>query len=620
MTSFFFFSNRSNAQDIYTGTRKNLQTNVAEAVYYTYSFSSKQNIYFNQFSIFRKLKASKIDTIYSVDFNFDRTNNSIKISQFDGITNEFNSKTINFQPLSSFIKKSNVKPIYCVKNYIFNDTTLSLSKDNNASLLFTIVDTINPSIRLNQLISIDGNYKFDLDKLRKSDLTVHMSHSRDYWEWYRHAKDSIFIIQENAKNDAIRKRDSINKAKIFGLQEKIYLEILKINSDKDSLIRILNQKQQSIKIIDTTANEESQGLFTHQMDKFFSEYLSETQCSNIELTGSYKFYVNPNQSISIIKQPSDFLTSWWCTQQFAKIDTLIKHIPLENEVVPICTDDPYNIISKNHLLRCQQLQQAIVELHYKSDSIFKPALTKVQLEVKDLCDKKIPMTTTYTYPFKYVSTSEWEKWSLRNKKIHKSGKELIPENKNIDQFHSQYPKAKQGKYEVRLNTTILNNITYGPDLDSANMKYKYWTRLGLSVGTFAPKGKFMVGNDTTAGEIFYWNLSLIYHHIGVFGGTKTTFGTNAFPSDTNAIKYLNNYFEGGVYVAPGKYFYFKLGLAKYNTINKNKYDNAINESESVIMPIVGGSLMFPVFQIEGGYNFALKCPYLMAGFNIPLNL
>jgi hypothetical protein len=175
---------------------------------------------------------------------------------------------------------------------------------------------------------------------------------------------------------------------------------------------------------------------------------------------------------------------------------------------------------------------------------------------------------------------------------------------------------------VRLNTTILNNRTYGPDLDSVNLKYKYWTRIGLSVGTFISNdGKFTTGIDASTGEIFFWNLSLIYHHIGVFGGSHSSYGKSALPqSDADSIiTYLKNYTEAGLYVAPGKFFYFKLGLAKYTTNNKNNAGNAINESKSIMMPIVGGSLMFPVFQLEGGYNFALKYPYVMAGFNIPIN-
>ncbi|MDO9254559.1 MAG: hypothetical protein Q7U54_03530 [Bacteroidales bacterium] len=616
--SVVFLSNKgiSQVQVSYTGSRKNLQTNVVEAVRFTYSNYSKQNIYYTHYSIFRKVKASKSDTIYSIDFDFDKSNNSIKISQFDWKANQYYSKTVDFKPLSALSRKSNFEPKYCVKNYILNDTLISMTNDENASIFFTIDDTTNAKISLHQLVTYDGNYRFDLDKFRKSSLTAHLSHARDYWDWLKEG-------QTQADHNIKRVRDSILIAQRAALQVKINDEILNINSDKNYELDKLTKKLDDVKKLpDTIANAKAQELFTRRMDKIFSEYLSGTQCSKTEITGSYKFYVYPNQTVSIVKQPPMFLMDWRVAQQFSIIDTLIKKIPLEKTEVSICSEDPYNIIFQKHLSRSESLKPEIIIMDFKFDSVFKTTLDSAQIRIKSICNTKFPVTTTYTYPFTYLTKSEWGIWTLSNKKIKKYKDSLIDNKKNIDQFYSERPNAKNGRYNVRLNTTILNNRTYGPDLDSVNLKYKYWTRIGFMVGTFISNdGKFTTGADATTGEIYYWNLSLIYHHIGVFGGMHSNYGKSSLPqSDADStISYLKNYTEAGLYVAPGKFFYFKLGIAKYTTINKNSAGNAINESKSIIMPIVGGSFMFPVFQLEGGYNFALKYPYVMAGFNIPIN-
>jgi len=177
--------------------------------------------------------------------------------------------------------------------------------------------------------------------------------------------------------------------------------------------------------------------------------------------------------------------------------------------------------------------------------------------------------------------------------------EFVTKLNNIAFFNKKIPDAKNGKYKVRLNTAVLNDSTIGPDLDYVQRKYKYMSHVGFNVGTFITNGKLEAGNDTYDGKLSFWNVFLIYHHYGLFGGKS--FANNTI---------LDDYYEYGIYLAPGNYFYFKLGLAKYNGMNfSNK-----------IQPIIGASFIFPVFQFEGGYNFSLKYPYIMIGFNIPYNI
>jgi hypothetical protein len=583
------FSLVLNAQEAYGGTRKNLQTNTLDAVFFTCSTYTSQTVFYNHYSIFQKLGASKTDTIYTVDINFDRLNNSIIISQLDKISNQSYSKTITFHPLSYTIIKTDAKPIYCIKNYIFNDTLLSVTTDNNSDILFTIADTINPLIFLHQIVSVDGKYRFDLDKFRKSYLIPHLAHARDYWQWYK--LDSLNRARDLAFNEQKK-----------AIQAEIDKEISMIKSDMDSLMVILNEKKKAIKLSDTIADERLQELFAKRVDKIFADYFSETRSLNTVIIGSYKLYVNADQPIRIIKKQTPEVVNNWVAERLDSIYNVIKYLPLENEKASGCTDDPFSIILKNHSARTYYLKQDLANINFPFDSAFSSTLNAVKLELTKFCEDKINITTTYTYPYKYESKSVWNKWILNSKKIMDLQDTLISNKDNIDLFNKNNLKAKKGKYDVRLNTTKLNDRVYGPNLDSVRLKYKFLTQFGISIGTFITSGSFKTVNKTYDESLYYWNLFLIYHHLGLFGGFAS--GGSVLPKSI-----LDKYYEGGIYLAPGKYFYFKMGFAKYNEFYKS----------SITRPIIGASLIFPVLQLESGYNFAFKYPYVMVGLNLPIN-
>ncbi len=232
-------------------------------------------------------------------------------------------------------------------------------------------------------------------------------------------------------------------------------------------------------------------------------------------------------------------------------------------------------------------------------------MDKADLILRSMCQEKIPITTIYNYNFKYTAKSEWQIWKSMNKRITGGNDTLITNKEMIDYFTAKYPKQKNGKYNVRLNTTILNERYYGPVIDSVNLKYKFITQIGFNAGSFFINEETTEGNISNKYGYHFYNVFLIYHHIGVFGGSISR--SQNWLSGMDDIKYS----EGGLYLAPGKVFYFKVGIADYQNL---KLDSRITK------PIVGASLIFPVFQIEGGYNFAFNYPYAMAGFNIPFNL
>ena len=577
----FCLSLRTIAQEDYDGTRKYLQTNVIDAISYTSTTFSKQNIFYNRFSIFLKSKSSKADTIYVVDVNFDRSNNLIDILQLDKQANQYLSKTIEFHPLSNQLKQSTSKPTYCVKNYIFNDTLLSVTKDNNADILFTIDDTINPVILLHQIVSIDGKKKFDLDKFRKTFLTPHLSHARDYWEWQ--------------KEHAITIDPPVDPKRI--LQKEIEKEKILINEDKEAIKSALSNKLKTINLSDTT-NASLPQAFVRKMDDVFTEYFNKPISYNARVTGNYKIYVNTDGSKKIVetftpeKFPNCFLA------QFIAIHDVIDNFPLANEGVSVCNDNPMNTIHRNHSVRFDSFKTEAASLNYSLDTAFKPIFNTADFELKKICDEKTKLTTIYNYPYQVVSKVEWQKWKVKGNRITEHDT-LIQNQDIIHMFYGDSIKRKWGRYDVSLNTTKFNERTFGPMLGSVKRDYKFRTYICFNYGAF-------IGNKDTlnngVADQRLWNIFIIHHHFGIFGGST-------YNQNSSAANQFENYREGGIYLAPGKGLYLKLGLANYKD----------SKAGDITKLILGCSLIFPVFHVEGGYNFALKLPYVMAGFNIPFN-
>jgi len=589
-------SSISEAQDISSGYQTLIKTKETVAIDYTFSTYTNQNIFFNQYSIFLGTDTKRTDTIFIVSLNFNKNNNSIEIRQENKQTSQTNSKTIKFEVLSYLVQKSEVKPIYCYKDNTFNDTLLNMNKDNNSTILFTVADTINPIVFLHQILSFDGEYRFDLDKFRKSYLTPHLIHAKSYLAWqsakaYKNLQDSLSNLK--------------TKAQISEIRERIAQEMLQIDKDKDVLETQLSDRWRNLKLMDTPANPEAQKLFTEKMDKIFEDYFYQTDTLNYEIQGMYKVRSRKDKSKEIVKkitQSSSNYYEFWFKRQLEQIDsTAIKYLDLENEKFVLYSEDTLLVITNKHLDRSKALKIQMDDLNISFDSVFKEKFLSISKDFNNY-PKIEEISTVYEYPFKYISISEWEKWVLNKNILSDPLDSVVVDAYNIKAFNIKYPKAKNGKYNVRLNSKIINDYKIGPELDLVDRKYKFVTHLGFSLGTFVTSNKHVEGDETYDGKLTYWNLFLIYHHIGVFGG----FNQNGVVHNAN----LTNYREVGIYLAPGNVFYFKIGLAK---------DTRTSSTSSAVMPILGASFIFPVFQIEGGYNFALKLPYAMVGFNIPLN-
>ena len=568
---FCFFTVISYSQELSQGFRINSKSNTKESVFYSNSNSSNQEYFYNQYLVY-STKTGK-DTLVVIDLNINRKSGTIDIRQTTKHPYDLSSKTISFRPLSRQFDTSNSKPIYCIKNYRCNDTTLTLS-EVNLTILFSVADTNLGLIFLHQFSDPGGFNYYSLDKFRSSYLKPHITHARAYWAWFQ--KDSI----ERAKNAMIKKSE-------------IEKERTKIKESKDSLIRFLIYRQKELPFKEMSAEPGPQELFEKRMDVILANNLFETYPIRLEIKGNYKICARSGKVIEILEEPSkknnDNLFFIYFSRQLKVIDSAIVHMPLSPGKVNPNIDSAYAKLYSQHKARCEKVGL--------NPDIFKSLLSdSIKNEIRTY-GGEIEVPTIYSYLFYYNSETTWQKWVKRGTTYKNLDNDSIIDNKRIlNGFNSESPKAKNGKYRVRLNTSKMNDSIFGPNVDSVKRKYKFITHIGFNIGTFISSTNFAPGDNTYDLKLLYYNLFVIRHHIGLFGG----YSPKIFLYDSTQ----SSYFEGGLYLAPGNYFYFKFGLA---ATQKN------------VSALAGISFIFPVFQFEGGYNFAVNQPYFMLGFNIPFN-
>ncbi|MFN8241774.1 MAG: hypothetical protein U0X39_13620 [Bacteroidales bacterium] len=585
------------SQETYTGSRKYIPTGNLETISYRIRTSRGNNIFYNRYTIFGKDEMNQPDTLYIVQLNFLKDRNLIEVKQVDKKSKETTFKVVKFEPLSYLVKPSDAKPIYCVRDYLFNDTTLTVTDDMEAGMFFTIADTTNPVIYLHQVVSIDGNVQFSLDKFRKSMLNPHLAHARDFW-------DHLAEIRRKKVADSLLLARNIETTMM--LTRKIDEEIRKINNDKDSLIKSLDFKRHELLLKDVPANDEALTLFRKRMSNIFLDYY-KTDTVDKTVQATYELMSTINHKIEIIKKPvyqyqknNDFIFVY---RYLNMIDTAISHLWLENEKIPLYDTEPFSTLKWLHEKRFEDVRKQMTEFRINYNIEFGDIFSKIQKELNEKYGTRmLDVPTRYSSDFSYSASTVWEKWKHVKKKL-RDGKDSIvaPSDDNYIYFFNEYPKAKNGKYKVRLNTAVINGSTIGPTAIEVKRKYKYTTRIGFSAGLINPIT--VLGEPAYSFKRPYYNFFVTVHHVGFFGGYGSYNNTDSV--NVNRKKYL----EGGIYLAPGNVFYFKLGLSKF----KDYY------TDTKLSPFAGISLIFAGFQFEGGYNLTFRSPYAMAGLNIPIN-
>lgn len=235
----------------------------------------------------------------------------------------------------------------------------------------------------------------------------------------------------------------------------------------------------------------------------------------------------------------------------------------------------------------------------------------------------VPKSTVYKIPITYTFDSKYQTWIKYKSllQIKNKGGNIDVKNKDVkEDFYAKFKKPRNGKYSVFTHYYKALDDSLKMSIQSAKRKYIYYIHLGANIGTVFP----IKPNPTLSiGEIMPIEGFLIFHRIGFFGGYGLQF-TQPYKNEVLDGNYYENvkYFHGGLYIGLAQYFYIKVGYAQLNYSNV-EYNNdfEINREKDLKRYgfLAGFSLVFPVVQFEGGYNYTLRSPYVSGGLNIPIN-
>jgi len=579
----FCFLLQAKSQDIpLQGTCFNQKTKITDVVFYSFSNALSKNKYVNTYVVTKDYKFE--DTLYVIKLILNKLFNNIEIIQENKHTEQLVFRKIKFE---------NATPTCCVKNYRFNDTTINLSEqEKNDTILFTIADTTGKMF-LHQFFSQDDNSFIKLVKFRNSYLEPHLEKAKLYWK-----------VQDSIQNSIKKEQERIEKRNKEYLRE-IIKEKEAIRNDLTNVKKEINDKKSSLQKSTVNADGPLQKIYKHKMDSVFVKNFNIYCPFTFEINGTYNISVQLNHKILIISDPfpvtainRPYFT--WLKTQMGSINNDLNELLLENKKVPVLNLDSLLLnIEKNHKKRCDIY---VVDLDANSKE-FKNILDSVKTELYNF-DDLVEVPINYIYDYTFNSKCYNENWICKNDSfynINKASLYLSESNFIKLQVHKKYEKVKNGKYNVGLNKVEFNGINYDPTVNSLHRYYKFMTNIGIS------NGVFLGNNANIPSDVInssYWEFFYIRHHFGFFCGLN-----------------FNDYLEGGMYIAPGNYFFFKIGVSGYNESNNNQIGSIqVNaQSSQQLGLIIGGSFIFPVIHFEGGFNTAVGLPYIMGGLNIPLN-
>jgi hypothetical protein len=524
------------------------------------------------------------DTLLKIEINYNLQT---------GIIDFFRIGENNLKyPFHESITLSNTNPTCCIKNYKFNDASITLNEDDNDDILFTIINSPIGYISLHQLKLNEGIH-YSLDHLLKTDLSEHLKKALEYTK----VLDSIEKAQENKVRLEKATSKSIKKEKEC------------IRNDLDTIKKELNEKKSSLKKSTVIADGVLLKTYKHKMDSVFYMNFNVYCPFAFEIDGTYKISVQLDHKILINSAPIPVSVmnkpySSWFKTQIGSINNDLVNVLLENKIVQVLNiDSLISDIVYNHKKRCENY---VVDIDANSKE-FVNILDSVKNELHNFYDF-VEVPTTYTYDYSFKSNRYNEKWICKNDNF--TNKDIAPlyssdPNFIKNQIHKKYATVKNGKYDVKLNQVEFNGTKYDPTIDSLHRYYKFTSYFGISTGFFLWNYNCALQNSTLQNNLMYWNLFYIRHHLGFFGGY--------IAND------IINYSEWGLYVAPGNYFYFKVGFSYLDaTSNSTLLYCNIGQHQS-LGAVIGGSLIFPVVHFEAGYNSATGCSYIMCGLNIPFN-
>lgn len=261
---------------------------------------------------------------------------------------------------------------------------------------------------------------------------------------------------------------------------------------------------------------------------------------------------------------------------------------------------------------------------------FDEVLSLAESRFKSIDSKFMNTNTIYTIPIKYNFSRVIQKWTYFNEdlKIKNKPNYITVTNRDTKKQFLSKVKYKQlnGKYQVNVSYYSLLGDSSKVTVNHVRRKYKYLTHFGMS--TFA---HINIPLNTTIsknflhpiGDVFTFNLNVIFHRIGFFGGTMYNFDQSTAVKDGLYLgQNFPTYGEGGLYIGLAQYFYLKVGYSYLKTdLHQYSNDLLVNTYKSEINHglIAGMALMFPYVDVQWGYNSNLNSFYAGLGLHVTLN-
>lgn len=261
---------------------------------------------------------------------------------------------------------------------------------------------------------------------------------------------------------------------------------------------------------------------------------------------------------------------------------------------------------------------------------FDEVLSLAKSRFNSIESKFMSTNTVYTIAIQYNFSRVIQKWTYFNEQLKIKNKSDFIDVTNRDtknQFLSKLKyKQLNGKYQVNASYYSLLNDSSKISVNHVKRKYKYLTHFGVSTFAHIPLHRLLQSPQTfsnSVGDIYTFNINVIFHRIGFFGGTMYNFNklTN-YETGTYINQKFPTYGEGGIYVGLAQYFYLKAGYSYLKT-DIVEYDNRLlmyKEKGRVSHGFIAGmALIFPYVNVEWGYNSNLGSFYAGMGLHVTLN-
>lgn len=366
------------------------------------------------------------------------------------------------------------------------------------------------------------------------------------------------------------------------------------------------------------ASPELDKLFKNELYKVISEKLVKLKGRESNINSNWKIFVDSTGKMVDYKEE---IVSYKLVENYNSLR--------ETVVLPYLKSNAFrtNVISYSYSNAYQDLYNKYKDKINKTQcpDKFDDMLSFIKNRFKPYENMQLSKATLYNVPIKFKVVNENYVWTSYKNKIsvsNKLNKDLLSDSLTIKDFYSKTKGKTNGKFSVTASYITYPNDSTAMVISQVDRKYRFFTHIGGTASTLIPISDKVAKSEYL--ELYTYNAFLIYHRIGIFGGSvyrseKALNGKNLNGKYFDDIKL---YLEGGMYLGIAQYFYLKAG---YTYLNASfvQYQNSVVETnfgKKVSHGFLTGlSFIFPYMQVEVGYNYGFRSPYAGLGTNIPIN-